>query len=145
MRRPGLIIGALAVAVLAAPRVPVDAAPSPAPSRTPSPSPTPSLPRVTQTLAPHQSIGGPRLAEMNTVIVDLPAGVPPPPAVADVAWVLADGDTGEILAAKNPHAHLLPASTPTPPIRSPPPSSTPATSRTNLASPLPLCSPRDAR
>jgi D-alanyl-D-alanine carboxypeptidase (penicillin-binding protein 5/6) len=48
---------------------------------------------------------------MNSVIVDLPAGVPAPPDVRDVAWLIADADTGEVLAAKNPHAHLLPAST----------------------------------
>jgi D-alanyl-D-alanine carboxypeptidase (penicillin-binding protein 5/6) len=72
---------------------------------------SPTLPRVTETLDPALSVGGPRLAAMNSVIVDLPAGVPAPPDVRDVAWLIADADTGEVLAAKNPHAHLLPAST----------------------------------
>jgi D-alanyl-D-alanine carboxypeptidase (penicillin-binding protein 5/6) len=48
---------------------------------------------------------------MDTVLLDAPAGVPAPPAVSDVAWLVADADTGEVLAARNPHAHLLPAST----------------------------------
>ena len=80
----------------------------PSPAR---PPPSPTLPRVTETLDPDVSVGGPRLAAMNSVIVDTPLGVPAPPDVRDVAWLIADADTGEILAAKNPHAHLLPAST----------------------------------
>lgn len=85
--------------------------PKPTPSPTPSASASPALPRVTQSLAAEASVGGPRLAAMNSVIVDTPAGVPAPPAVNDVAWVIADAETGDIVAAKNPHAHLLPAST----------------------------------
>ncbi|WP_035946813.1 D-alanyl-D-alanine carboxypeptidase family protein, partial [Knoellia flava] len=76
-----------------------------------SPSPSPSLPAVTRVLDPARSVGGPGLAKMDTVLVDAPAGVPAPPAVADVAWLVADADTGEVLAARNPHAPLLPAST----------------------------------
>jgi D-alanyl-D-alanine carboxypeptidase (penicillin-binding protein 5/6) len=59
---------------------------------------------------PALSVGGPRLASMG-VITDLPAGVPHPPALKDVSWVLADLDTGAVVAAKAPHAKLLPAST----------------------------------
>jgi len=98
---------------------PALAAPTPTPTPTPrpsapaapSPSPSPTLPAVTHVLDPAQSVGGPGLAPMDTVLVDAPAGVPAPPAVADVAWLVADADTGEILAARNPHAPLLPAST----------------------------------
>jgi serine-type D-Ala-D-Ala carboxypeptidase (penicillin-binding protein 5/6) len=45
------------------------------------------------------------------VITDLPVGVPKPPALKDVSWLLADLETGEVVAAKAPHARLLPAST----------------------------------
>ena len=104
----------LATAVIVT-AVPAAASPAPAaasPSPTPSATSTvPALPEVTQTLDPELSVGGPRLAQMNSVIVDTPAGVPAPPDVSDVAWVIADADTGAIVAAKNPHAHLLPAST----------------------------------
>jgi D-alanyl-D-alanine carboxypeptidase (penicillin-binding protein 5/6) len=45
------------------------------------------------------------------VVVDLPPGVPAPPALRNVSWLLADLDTGEVIAAKAAHARLLPAST----------------------------------
>ncbi len=59
---------------------------------------------------PETVVGGPRLAEPG-VVVELGDGVPAPPEVLDVAYVLADLDTGAILAAKAPHAWLRPAST----------------------------------
>jgi D-alanyl-D-alanine carboxypeptidase (penicillin-binding protein 5/6) len=45
------------------------------------------------------------------LVVDRPAGVPAPPVLKNVSWLLADMDTGEVLAAKAAHARLLPAST----------------------------------
>jgi D-alanyl-D-alanine carboxypeptidase (penicillin-binding protein 5/6) len=45
------------------------------------------------------------------LVTDLPPGVPQPPQLKDVAWLLADLDTGKVVAAKAPHARLLPAST----------------------------------
>jgi D-alanyl-D-alanine carboxypeptidase (penicillin-binding protein 5/6) len=45
------------------------------------------------------------------VVTNLPAGVPAPPRLKDVSWVLADLDTGRVVAAKAAHARLLPAST----------------------------------
>ncbi len=104
---------ALVAAALTAAATPALATPTPSPTGSPAPSASasPTLPRVPDTLDPELSVGGPRLALMNSVIVDTPAGVPAPPDVSDVAWVIADADTGDILAAKNPHAHLLPAST----------------------------------
>lgn len=109
-------LSAAAVALVAAALTlssPATAAPTPTPVPTPVPKPaaSPSLPPVTRVLDPRLSIGGPGLAPMDTVLVDAPAGVPTPPAVPDVAWVVADADTGDILAARNPHAPLLPAST----------------------------------
>jgi D-alanyl-D-alanine carboxypeptidase (penicillin-binding protein 5/6) len=73
-------------------------------------SPSPSLPRPTDIVDPALSVGGPALAPMR-VIVDRPAGVPAPPRVRDASWLIADADTGAVLAAKAPHALLLPAST----------------------------------
>ncbi len=84
-----------------------------APRPTPKPTPTltsPTLPVPRATVLPELSVGGERLASMG-VVTDLPAGVPAPPALKDVSWVLADLDTGEVLAAKAAHARLLPAST----------------------------------
>ncbi|MFV0462196.1 MAG: D-alanyl-D-alanine carboxypeptidase family protein [Nostocoides sp.] len=81
-----------------------DAAPSPG---TPS---TPTMPVPTRFLDPATAIGGPRLAAMG-VIVDTRSGVPAPPPVNAVSYVIADLDTGEVLAAKAPHATLPPAST----------------------------------
>jgi serine-type D-Ala-D-Ala carboxypeptidase (penicillin-binding protein 5/6) len=55
-------------------------------------------------------VGGPQLSRPG-VIVNLAPGVPAPPAVPARAWVLADMTTGTIVAARAPHARLLPAST----------------------------------
>lgn len=79
------------------------------PARAASGPPTPTLPVPRATVLPELSVGGPRLASMG-VITDLPAGVPSPPRMRDVAWLVADADSGEIIAAKAPHARLGPAS-----------------------------------
>ena len=75
-----------------------------------TPSPSPTLPRPTDVVDPALSVGGPALASMG-IVVDRPAGVPAPPRVRDVSWLIADADTGAVLAAKAAHARLLPAST----------------------------------
>lgn len=82
---------------------------------TPKPRPTPSattktLPVPRSTVEPLVSVGGPRLASMG-IVTDLPPGVPAPPVLKDVSWVLADLDSGKVIAAKAAHARLLPAST----------------------------------
>ncbi len=69
----------------------------------PAPFPAPHV-------APEHVVGGPRLAEPG-VVTDLSAGIPAPPPMPHVSYVLADFDTGEILAAKAAHAWLRPAST----------------------------------
>jgi serine-type D-Ala-D-Ala carboxypeptidase (penicillin-binding protein 5/6) len=53
------------------------------------------------------SVGGVRLTKEPTVVADGAT----PPAVHASAWVIADLDTGAVLAAKAPHAQLRPAST----------------------------------
>ena len=55
-------------------------------------------------------VGGEQLGASG-VIADVGAGGPLPPEVYDVSYVVADLDSGEILAAKSPHAWLRPAST----------------------------------
>jgi D-alanyl-D-alanine carboxypeptidase (penicillin-binding protein 5/6) len=54
-------------------------------------------------------VGGDRLGTGPEVVT---AGdVPPPPTVPAASWLVADLDTGDVLAAKAPHAKLRPAST----------------------------------
>lgn len=98
------------------------AMPKPAKATTKPAKPvTPAKPRVVcrnaaPTPFPHAAwepdtvVGGSRLADTG-VVVDRPASVVAPPEVYDVSYVLADLDSGEILAAKSPHAWLRPAST----------------------------------
>ena len=92
--------------------------PAPTPAATgrsaqPAPKPataTKTLPVPRESVHPRLSVGGERLASMG-LVVDRPPGVPAPPALKNVSWLLADMDTGEVIAAKAPHARLLPAST----------------------------------
>ena len=55
-------------------------------------------------------VGGARLADPG-VIVNLEPGIPPPPAMPGASFLVADLDTGKILAARAPHVRHLPAST----------------------------------
>jgi len=57
---------------------------------------------------PAQPVGGSRLAACGAV---LRLGFTPPPEIGAAAWVLADLDTGAVLAAHAPHARHRPAST----------------------------------
>ena len=70
----------------------------------------PPTPFPAPVVAAEHTVGGARLAA-DGVIVDKPATVPDPPTVTDTSYVIADMGTGSILAAKSPHAWLLPAST----------------------------------
>ncbi len=54
-------------------------------------------------------VGGDRLTGTD-VVVGAPAD-PVPPAVSATSYVVADADTGEVLAAKDPHGRYAPAST----------------------------------
>lgn len=58
--------------------------------------------------APDSAAGGRELPVTGTL---LPPGVPAPPAVDATGWLVADLDTGEVLAAHNPRTPLAPAST----------------------------------
>jgi D-alanyl-D-alanine carboxypeptidase (penicillin-binding protein 5/6) len=60
--------------------------------------------------AADNTVGG-RLLNGPGVIVRLGRGVPPPPAMPGASFLIADMGTGQILAARAPHARHLPAST----------------------------------
>jgi D-alanyl-D-alanine carboxypeptidase (penicillin-binding protein 5/6) len=54
------------------------------------------------------TVGGPALATSHVVAG---RGAPAVPNVSAAGWLVADVDTGEVLAARNPHGRFLPAST----------------------------------
>ncbi len=107
---------------LPAPTVPLPACPN---ELTPFATPTPAVkgsvtPSDTASTSagplpvalpmPASGIGGARLAEPGRQ-VSVPAGVPEPPAIRATAWLVADLDTGAVLASCNAHVPLAPAST----------------------------------
>ena len=53
----------------------------------------------------------PALLEREGTQVRLRAGAPQTPELSALSWLVADADTGEVLAAHNAHARLAPAST----------------------------------
>ncbi|GAA4935121.1 D-alanyl-D-alanine carboxypeptidase (penicillin-binding protein 5/6) [Actinomycetospora succinea] len=67
----------------------------------------PGQPEPTPLPIPDPPIGGAALGACGDVVGD---GAPPAPAVGVVSYVLADLDSGQVLAARNPHARLRPAS-----------------------------------
>lgn len=77
----------------------VDASEAPAPGASaPEPLPVPDPP-----------VGGDALGGCGLIS---PAGAPAPPeGISAASWVVADLDTGQVLAAKDPHARHRPAST----------------------------------
>ncbi|MEU2032216.1 D-alanyl-D-alanine carboxypeptidase family protein [Nocardia amamiensis] len=81
------------------PPPPIDASEVPAPGEpTPAPLPIPAPP-----------IGGARLGECGVVLPR--SGPPAPQDISATAWLVADLDTGEVIAAKDPHGRYRPAST----------------------------------
>ena len=54
-------------------------------------------------------VGGPLLTQ--GIIVKSAAGVPALPSTNALSYLIADAQTGEVLATKNPHQQLPPAST----------------------------------
>ncbi|MEV5651602.1 serine hydrolase [Nocardia sp. NPDC052254] len=81
------------------PPPPIDTSEVPQPGET-APGPLP---------IPENPIGGDKLGSCGVV---LPQGAPPVPAdISATAWIVADLDTGKVLAAKDPHGRYRPAST----------------------------------
>ena len=60
---------------------------------------------------PGSPVGGPRMGECGLVLPDTLAAPAPPAGINAMSWLIADAGTGEVLAAKDPHARNRPAST----------------------------------
>ncbi|RJL23665.1 D-alanyl-D-alanine carboxypeptidase family protein [Bailinhaonella thermotolerans] len=60
--------------------------------------------------APAEPVGGPLLAGRGLIVQPGP-GAPKLGKFKASGWVIADATSGEVLAAKNPHGHFMPAST----------------------------------
>ena len=102
---------ALPGAATAAPAVPAGAVPNsqdaPGPPVDESEAPQPGQAEPRPLPIPDPPVGGPAMGTCGDVVAD---GAPAAPAVGVVSYVLADLDSGEVLAARNPHARLRPAS-----------------------------------
>lgn len=91
-----------------------------APHRRPAPAPTPtglpSLPPAGSLAQSHpdpalQTVGGHDLGGVGVLWHPSVATPPLPDQVVGASWLVADLDTGAVLAAKDPHGRYLPAST----------------------------------
>ncbi len=96
-----VICGLLLVAGGALPALPAIADPTPAVANPAVANPTPAVAA--------EPVGGRLLG--GTAVVVSPGAAALPKAITASSWVVADGDTGEILAARNPHGRFAPAST----------------------------------
>jgi len=102
-RWPAAGIAVLVSVLAGAAPGPAWAAPAP---RVPTPTPEPPLPGQGPGGEP---VGGARL---GSVAVQAPLGAPPVPKnISARGWVLADLDSGEVLATRNAHGRFPPAST----------------------------------
>jgi serine-type D-Ala-D-Ala carboxypeptidase (penicillin-binding protein 5/6) len=73
------------------------------------PFPLPSIPAPGSPGA--QAVGGPLMASTGIVVDPPPGAATPLPSVPASSWVIANADTGQVLAAKDPHGEYGPAST----------------------------------
>jgi D-alanyl-D-alanine carboxypeptidase (penicillin-binding protein 5/6) len=82
---------------------------APPPAIDQSEAPAPGVAAPNPVPVPGQPVGGERLGECGLV---LPAAAPPLPAdLTATSWLLADLESGDVLAAKDPHGRYRPAST----------------------------------
>ena len=108
-----LLLGAVtgAANAAAAPEVPGQAAcpavDQPAPPVDESEAPRPGQAAPAPLPVPAHPVGGEAMGTCGTVV---PSGAPAPPAVGVQSYVVADLDSGAVLAARVPHARLRPAS-----------------------------------
>jgi D-alanyl-D-alanine carboxypeptidase (penicillin-binding protein 5/6) len=102
VKRPGRAAAGIAVPLITAslltPLAPARAAEPAAPAA-----------GATATPAPPQPVGGGLLGSKG-IVAGKGQGVPAAPQIKAGSYLIADGDTGEVLAAKDPHGHYLPAS-----------------------------------
>ncbi|GAA4237059.1 D-alanyl-D-alanine carboxypeptidase family protein [Actinomadura meridiana] len=107
-----------ALTTITVPLVSASLATGPALPAAARPTPRPVPPRTTDAppqaappaTSPEDTIGGQRLAGRG-ILVDQAAGVPALPKINAASYLIADADTGDVLAAKDPHGQYLPAST----------------------------------
>ena len=71
--------------------------------------PAPPIPSPGSSAA--QVVGGPMMAGAGTVVNPPSGSAAPLPRVPAAAWVIANADTGQVLAARDPHGEYAPAST----------------------------------
>jgi D-alanyl-D-alanine carboxypeptidase (penicillin-binding protein 5/6) len=104
---PCLVLALLLVALIAAPAA--AAAPTGCPGADAPPSPPAdeelAAPPVAPLPIPAEPVGGPGMGVCGDI------GAAAPPEVSAASFVLADLDSGAVLAARNPHARQRPAST----------------------------------
>jgi len=82
---------------------------APPPAVDTSEVPPPGVPSPPPLPVPEEPVGGDRLGECGLI---LPDGAPPPPeGITAASWLIADLETGAVLAAQDPHARHRPAST----------------------------------
>lgn len=120
-RLAGLFVtGATSLAVLAQPALATPATSgstrvsathlATAPKATARPSLPPGMVIDPPAGATFSTVGGEQLGRAGVIAAPAP-GMPRPPDVPVGAYVIADADTGQVLAARNPHWRLRPAST----------------------------------
>lgn len=102
-----LTAGLLAGSAPAAGAAPA-AAPCPGQAAPPGPPAEEEIPPVAPLPVPAEPVGGPGMGTCGEVRVP---GSPPPPPVGAASYVVADLDSGAVLAARAPHARQRPAST----------------------------------
>ncbi|WP_327718971.1 D-alanyl-D-alanine carboxypeptidase [Streptomyces sp. NBC_00490] len=105
--RRALLVTSAALTSFALATAPAFAAPGPKPSASASSSASPSATPP----AKMSTVGGARLGQAGTQ-VNLASGVPVlPKDISARSWIVADAESGDVLAAHNAHWRLAPAST----------------------------------
>ncbi|WP_235557946.1 D-alanyl-D-alanine carboxypeptidase family protein [Sphaerimonospora mesophila] len=109
----GTMVAAVALLGVGTPPVGATAVPSPTPDVADSGAPDGTAPPgdaedAKAAGAPRSTVGGKLLAGRGLIV---PAGLKPPPKTEASAFLIADADTGAVLAAKDPHGRYRPAST----------------------------------
>ncbi|HEY2226076.1 peptidase M15 [Actinomycetospora sp.] len=102
---PGAVAGESAPGVAAA--APCTGVDRPAPPIDESEAPRPGQSAPKALPVPARPVGGDQMGTCGTVV---PKGAPAPPEVGVQSYVVADLDSGAVLAARVPHARLRPAS-----------------------------------
>jgi serine-type D-Ala-D-Ala carboxypeptidase (penicillin-binding protein 5/6) len=89
--------------------IPPGSSPAPAAGQSGGQSPSAAGPALGSLAA--REVGGPLMASQGIVVRPLARPALPLPDVPASAWVIANADTGQVLAAKDPHGEFGPAST----------------------------------